>query len=678
MRTIYKTVIKSAIGIVAALVALLVLLWILIVTLDWNRARPYINERVSAATGREFVIAGDLQVALGFGPASETGWRHYVPRPHIVAHDVSMANPDWSTVGPTLARVKTIDISLHLLPLLARQVHISDLGLQEAAVALERRLDRNNNRINNWTFKSNGPSRWQFKVQQLRVAGGNVRYLDPAIKLDVSARIDSLPAPQLVAGSIQPYGLAFTLGGSYNGAPISGGGKGGQLLTLTDKGVVYPLQVKGQVGANAVSLNGRITQPTAVTDVNLRLSLSGRSMADLYPLTRVVLPDTPAYATSGHLIGKIDESGSRWVYDKFTGTVGSSDLSGTVEYLVRQPRPLLRGKLQSTLLKLADLGPAIGADSNQEKRNKGKPAVQPDSKALPVEQFNTARWGAMDADISFSGKQIVRTHDIPLKDVAAELHLKDKVVTLTPLNFGAAGGSVTSNVMLDGRTARIDAQIRMAARHLQIKQLFPKLESMQASFGEVNADAFLRGGGNSISAMLASANGELNGVVTDGSVSKFILEAAGLNVANAVFVKVFGDKQVHLNCMVSSFVVKDGQAQVRRFVLDTDDAVVDVNGHIDLARELLDLDIRPKSKGVRVFSLRTPLYAKGSFKHPDVGPYKGPLALKAGAAVALAALAPVAAVLPLVNIGKVEDTNCGPLLAQAAKPPHIQPPAARR
>ena len=39
--------------------------------------------------------------------------------------------------------------------------------------------------------------------------------------------------------------------------------------------------------------------------------------------------------------------------------------------------------------------------------------------------------------------------------------------------------------------------------------------------------------------------------------------------------------------------------------------------------------------------MRTPLYAKGSFKHPDVGPYKGPLALKAGAAVALAALAPV-------------------------------------
>lgn len=670
MRTVYKLVI----GIAATLVALLVLLWILIVTLDWNRARPYINQRVSAATGREFAINGEVQVALGFGTASEPGWRRYVPRPHIVAHDVSMGNPAWSSVGPTLVRARKIDISLHLLPLLAHQVNISNLGLEQASVALERRQDRSNN----WTFHNNGPSRWQFHVTQLVVADGNIRFVDPTLKLDVAARIDSLAAPQLVAGSTQPYGLRFTLAGSYNGSPISGGGKGGQLLTLADKGVVYPLQLKGQIGANAVSIDGGITQPTAVTDINLHLSLAGRSMADLYPLTSVVLPDTPAYATSGHLIGKLDGAGSRWVYDKFTGTVGSSDLSGTVEYLVRKPRPLLRGKLQSKLLKLADLGPTIGADSNQEKRNKGKPAVQPDGKALPVEQFNTARWGAMDADVSFTGMQIVRTHDIPLKNVAAELHLKDRVMSLTPLNFGAAGGNITSNVILDGRTAKIDAQIRMAARHLKIKQLFPKLESMQASFGEVNADAFLRGGGNSVSAMLASANGELSGVVSDGSVSKFILEAAGLNVANAVFVKVFGDKQVHLNCLVSSFTVKDGQAQVRRFVLDTDDAVVEVSGHIDLAKELLDLDIRPKSKGVRIFSLRTPLYAAGSFKHPDVGPYKGPLALKAGAAVALAVLAPVAAVLPLVNVDKVGDTNCAPLLAQAAKPPSVQPPAAKR
>ncbi|MBV8634214.1 MAG: AsmA family protein, partial [Burkholderiaceae bacterium] len=172
---------------------------------------------------------------------------------------------------------------------------------------------------------------------------------------------------------------------------------------------------------------------------------------------------------------------------------------------------------------------------------------------------------------------------------------------------------------------------------------------------------------NSVSAMLASSNGEFAANASEGSVSKYILELAGLNVANAVFVKVFGDKQIHMNCLISDFSVKRGDANVRRFVLDSDDATVEVNGDIDMAQERLNLDVHPKTKGLRIISLRTPLYAKGTFSHPDVGPYKGPLILKGAAAAALAAIAPPAAVLPLVNPGNTPAVNCASLLAESNK-----------
>jgi hypothetical protein len=49
-----------------------------------------------------------------------------------------------------------------------------------------------------------------------------------------------------------------------------------------------------------------------------------------------------------------------------------------------------------------------------------------------------------------------------------------------------------------------------------------------------------------------------------------------------------------------------------------------------------------------------------------VGPQKGPLALKAGAAVALATVVtPLAALLPLVNVDKAPDTDCAAVMAQA-------------
>jgi len=130
--------------------------------------------------------------------------------------------------------------------------------------------------------------------------------------------------------------------------------------------------------------------------------------------------------------------------------------------------------------------------------------------------------------------------------------------------------------VLDGRQPKITAQIKMAARNLQMRELFPDLQSMKASFGEVNGDAALTGHGNSVAAMLGSSNGEFATTVSQGTISRYILEEAGLNVANVLFVKLFGDKQVRLNCLVSEFGVNNGVAGVRRFVVDTDESVISI------------------------------------------------------------------------------------------------------
>jgi uncharacterized protein involved in outer membrane biogenesis len=174
--------------------------------------------------------------------------------------------------------------------------------------------------------------------------------------------------------------------------------------------------------------------------------------------------------------------------------------------------------------------------------------------------------------------------------------------------------------------------------------------------------------------MLSSSNGELKGAVTEGSVSKFLLEAAGLNVPNAVFAKLFGDRQVQLNCLASDFKVDSGIMKTQYFVMDTDDAVVTIDGTINLSTEAMNLDVRPKTKGLRIISLRSPLYVKGTFKNPDVGLYKGALAAKAGGAVALGVLAPIAAVIPLINPGRTDAVDCARLLAEFKDKPKAPPP----
>src|SRR3954468_24256694 len=95
--------INILLGVLAALLVVVTALIIFVLTYDWNRARPWINNKVSDTIGREFAINGDLSVRWKQGDATERGWRRYVPRPEISAKEVHIANPDWTKTGPRLA-----------------------------------------------------------------------------------------------------------------------------------------------------------------------------------------------------------------------------------------------------------------------------------------------------------------------------------------------------------------------------------------------------------------------------------------------------------------------------------------------------------------------------------------------------------------------------------------------
>jgi len=388
------------------------------------------------------------------------------------------------------------------------------------------------------------------------------------------------------------------------------------------------------------------------------------------------MPETPAFSTEGHLTGELGQNKSHWVYDKFKGKVGQSDIAGHLEFATGKPRNKLTGNIVSHQLRFVDLGPLIGADSNASKRARGVDAVQPEGKALPVEKFHTERWKVLDADVRFTADRIVKDKDLPISKLQSHVVMNDGVLTLQPLDFVLAGGDVNSNIKLDGSNAKqpIKATADVKARDIHIKELFPQIEKMQATVGSIYGEAKLTATGDSVGAMLADANGEVKGLISQGVVSKLLLEEAGLNVGNVIITKLFGDKEVKLNCLAADLGVTDGVARTRTFVLDTEDAIVDINGWVNMSTERLDLRIKPETKALRIFTLRTPFFVRGTFKHPDLSLDKKVLALKGGAAAALAVVAaPAAALLPLINTGPGKDSPCNALLARAGAKP-VAPP----
>ena len=86
---------------------------------------------------------------------------------------------------------------------------------------------------------------------------------------------------------------------------------------------------------------------------------------------------------------------------------------------------------------------------------------------------------------------------------------------------------------------------------------------------------------------------------------------------------------------------------------------------VNLATEQLNLDITPKTKGVRIFSFRSPLYVKGTFKNPDVGIKFQSLLLRGGGAVGLGLINPAAALIALVAPGNNDILPCKSLMSGA-------------
>jgi uncharacterized protein involved in outer membrane biogenesis len=117
--------------------------------------------------------------------------------------------------------------------------------------------------------------------------------------------------------------------------------------------------------------------------------------------------------------------------------------------------------------------------------------------------------------------------------------------------------------------------------------------------------------------------------------------------------------------MATELTINNGMMRTRSFIIDTDDAILNITGNINLAQEQMNLTINTHSRGMRVFSLRAPIYVNGSFKQPHVSIDKSVMALKAGSAIALVILAPIAALLPLIKTGPGEKSDCASLLAIA-------------
>lgn len=233
---------KIIIWTAGVLILLLVAMVIFISTFNWNRLKPTINRQVSTELNRPFAIRGDLGIAWE-RDRLESGWRSWVPWPHIHAQDIMLGNPP-AFPDLTMAHLERVDAAISPLALLGKQIWLPQIKLQQPQIKLVQLAEGKNN----WTFNlatsdaNSSPSSWSFRLDNIVFDQGLLSYRDAVNKADVQITADPLGKPvpyaQLAGGDDRQQGAAdFIFGwqasGTYNREKLTGEGKFGGMLSST-------------------------------------------------------------------------------------------------------------------------------------------------------------------------------------------------------------------------------------------------------------------------------------------------------------------------------------------------------------------------------------------------------------------------------------------------------------
>jgi AsmA family protein len=609
----------------AAVLAAIVLL---IAVFDWNWFKRPVEWMVQANTGRIFEIDGDLRVALGTITT-------------IQADGVRLGNADWAQDDdPWMAQAPRVQISVRPWPLLLGRGRIPEARLTQPVVLLQANPDGEGG---NWDFgrrPRDGEPRW--RLEQLWVDEGHLRFVDAAARTDIRLDLDSRQSRQ--EDTAPPVGVEG--GGTWRGNRFTLEGVAESPLALADTDEPYRISLRASAGPTHASARGSLTNPFQFRHFDLQLALEGQDLEDLYPLLGLALPPTAAYAFDGRL----RRAGDVWQYTGFEGTVGSSDLSGDVRVDVTGERPHFHARLHSKRLDFDDLSGFVGAAPNE-------PDSAPD-RLLPQTPYDLAKLRAMDADVAWKAARVYAP-PLPMDDMDAHLLLENGVLRLDPLDLGFAGGNVRATIRMDARGERIETTAVASVRRIDLARLMPDADLATQALGRIGGEIDLRGQGNSIAAILGNANGDVAIGMGQGTISQLVIELAGLDIVQALRFMLTGDRQVPIRCAFAEFDVVDGVMSTDSLVFDTTDTIIIGEGSIDLGDETLDLLLRPRPKDRSILTLRSPLRLSGSFVSPTFRPDLAALGLRGAVALTLASVAPPAWLLATIETGPGEDSDCG-------------------
>jgi len=407
---------------------------------DLNKYKSYAEDLVYKETGRKLALNGEADLGISLVPT-------------LVLNDVSLSNASWAS-QPQMLKVKQLEISFAVLPLLHKEIMINNINL----VAPEIYLEQNAAGQANWEFskpadgetaavkaaeaelpqaaervktaEKAGPAAAVlagFAAKNVSIENGLVRFSDQKAKQTVNLQINSFNFS--ADGMDAPITADFDL--LYDNQPIKGNtvlGSINQFLAAAE-----PFPVKLTAGAYGVNVNADGTvadmMKNPVFDFN----------ANIYnPAGNFDAPETTLAAKISGDIKKVKA-------DISTLNVANNLITGTVTADLNGKKPLINANLSSDRFDLTSLNRAQPLAWNLP----GIIGEAQASQLVPNTPVPYSALNSVNANAAVRVKQLIINPAMTAENVVLTAKLNNGVLTVNPLKLDFGGGDIDASLTVN-------------------------------------------------------------------------------------------------------------------------------------------------------------------------------------------------------------------------------------
>lgn len=660
---------KRALTLMAAALSLVAAAALLYLTFgDLTRFRPEIEAAVSNGLGREFRLAGELEIEV-------------LPHPSFAATDVRLANAAWGSAEPMLA-VGRLAVELDLWSLLFRPIVVERLEIADAKVLIE----ENEDGLANYAFASEqeaptepAPNDGKGSTVPIVLEHATISAADFVLRRpgvdDFAVAVDSLA----VSTSDDDVLSAVLKGGAQDLAVALDARLDPASALQTGGPASYRLDV--ELDDAAVGLEGDIDSLFASAPSAAGGGSAGRhirfdgSVASLRLLGAVFdLADLPEQELT--LSGDLAFGSDRVALEPFSIVLEESDVSGSVSAEFGETLAIVVDAKSTTLDLTAFFPPPPEGDEQGAAATDGSAAER---SAAPAEERVFA-----DEPLPFDflrdlGLQLslqaatLAVRDTQVRDVQLAVQNSQGRATLTASFKGMQDGTGQGEIALDARTdvAALDANVEIADMRLNL--LSSGIDDPQ-QIPPIGVNVELKANGSTAHTLASSATGRI--VVQQGA--GLIDNSAVGVVSNDIIAQLFAalnpfskeEEHTKLECTVLALNVTDGTGKLEPVLLETEKLQVVGSGEIDFHSEALDLEFNTKPRsgvGITADMFVTPFVKlSGTLAKPSVGLNTRGALLQGGAAVLTGGASLL--VGGLADRATAEAGRCGRALADAEAP----------